>query len=98
MILLTEHFQAEVAASLTSSVTSNTGVASCVVDMGLGDLNTRIQVQESEVCVWGKSLAVFEPGHGGGRGSIGNTQQGNRVSPDYSHVFSAPCSIQTGRD
>lgn len=98
LIFLTEHFQVEVAASLTSSVISNTSIASCIVDMGLGDLHTHIQVQESEVGCWEKSLAFFEPGHGGGRGSISNTQQRNHISPDYNHVFSAPCSIQTRRD
>lgn len=98
MILFTKHFQVEVAASLTSSVISNTGIASCMVDMGLGDLHPHIQLQESEVGGWEKSLAFFEPGHSGGRGSISNTQQRNHVSPDYSHVFSASCSIQTRRD
>lgn len=98
MVLLTEHFQVEVAASLTSSVISNTGIVSCIVDVGLGDLHTRIQVQELEVGGWKKSRAFFEPGHSGGRGSVSNTQQRSHVSSDYSHIFSAPCSIQTRRD
>lgn len=97
-ILLTKNFQIEVAASLTSSVFSNTAIAPGVVDMGLGDLHAHVQVQESEVGGWEKSRAFLEPGHGGGRGSVSNTQQRNHVSPDYSHVFGAACSIQTRRD
>lgn len=95
---LTEYFQVEVAASLTRGVVSHTGVASCVVDLGLGDLHTHILVQESEVGGWGQRLAVFEPGHGGGWGSVSNTQQRNHVSPDDRHIFSAACSVQTRRD
>lgn len=52
MISLTEHFQVEVAASLTSGVVGNTSVASCIVDLGLGDLHTHIQVEEFEVGGW----------------------------------------------
>lgn len=52
MILLTEHFQVEVAASLTSGVIGNTSIASRVADLGLGNLHTHIQVEESEVGGW----------------------------------------------
>lgn len=38
LFILTQHFQVEVAARLTGSVVSHTGVASCVIDLGLDDL------------------------------------------------------------
>lgn len=51
LFILTQHFQVEVATCLTSSVVGHTGVASCVIDLGLDDLYSRIQVEESKVRV-----------------------------------------------
>ncbi len=51
LLLLTQHFQVEVAASLTSGIVSHAGVASCIIHPGLHDLHSGIQVEESEVGV-----------------------------------------------
>lgn len=51
LLLLTQHFQVEVAASLTSGVVSHAGVASCIIDPGLDDLHSGVQVEEFEVGV-----------------------------------------------
>lgn len=52
LLLLTQHFQVKVAASLTSRIVSHAGVASCIIDLGLDDLHTGVQVHEFEVGVW----------------------------------------------
>lgn len=96
--LLTQHFQVKVAASCTSCVVSHTGVASCVIDLGLDDLHSGIQVDEFEMGGRKYTLPFFEPWHSGGWGPIRNTQQRRQVSSDYSHILCAPCSIQTRRD
>lgn len=51
LFILTQHLQVEVAACLTSSVVRHTAVASCVVDLGLSDLYSGVQVEQSEVTV-----------------------------------------------
>lgn len=48
---LTQHFQVEVATCLTSSVVNHTGVAPCIIDVGLDDLYCCIHVEELEVVV-----------------------------------------------
>lgn len=74
MISLTQHFQVEVAASLTGSIISQAGVTSCVIDLGLDDLHACIQAQEYEVGGWNKNFPFFKPGHSGGWGPISNTK------------------------
>lgn len=51
LLWLTQHFQVKMAASLTSSIVSHTGVASCIIDLSLDDLHSCIQVEEFEVGV-----------------------------------------------
>lgn len=50
--LLTQHFQVKVAASCTSCIISHAGVVSCIIDLGLDDLHSGIQVDEFEMGVW----------------------------------------------
>lgn len=48
---LTHNFEVEVTTCLTSSVVSHAGVATCVTDLGLSNMQGGIQVKESDVVV-----------------------------------------------
>lgn len=51
LLVLTQHLQVEVATSLTSGIDCHAGVAPCIIDLGLDDLHSGVQVEKFEVGV-----------------------------------------------
>lgn len=81
------------ATGFSGLVTCDAGVASRVVYLDAGELQSAVVVLQGDVGIRGQRSSLLHPGQGWVWGPVGDAHQGNRAPSNQRHIVGTACSV-----